>query len=322
MRLVVVYAHAIGIGALPWSADECAADLWEFCRAGALAHARGRAEPVESGRERRHLRCGPERWARRRTSGAPRGVARRRALDGWSRGVHESEPEVMMALAVLAAAPTCAGRHQHPAAPVDARHRRQADRRPRQRHRRPGRARGRDRRRVPGGVPRLSGPDRGAGPRTDEAIPLLRRLWTGEPVTHDGRFYAMDDVRIHPAPAVPGGPPIVVAGRQRPAMRRAAHLGDGWMPYLYSPRRYAESVAVIRDHAERVGRSLDRFAWCAFVFVGLHADGEQARADAARFLGGRTARTSGRWSSTWPRWATSPRWPRRCSSSSTRGRAT
>ena len=124
------------------------------------------------------------------------------------------------------------------------------------------------------------------GPRTDEAIPLLRRLWTGEPVTHDGRFYAMDDVRIHPAPAQPGGPPIVVAGRRRPAMRRAAHLGDGWMPYLYSPRRYAESVAVIRDHAERVGRSLDRFAWCTFVFVGLHADGEQARADAARFLGG------------------------------------
>ena len=123
-------------------------------------------------------------------------------------------------------------------------------------------------------------------PRTDEAIPLLRRLWTGEPVTHDGRFYAMDDVRIHPAPAQPGGPPIVVAGRQLPAMRRAAHLGDGWMPYLYSPRRYAESVAVIREHAERGGRSLDRFEWCAFVFVGLHGDGEQARDDAARFLGG------------------------------------
>ena len=124
------------------------------------------------------------------------------------------------------------------------------------------------------------------GPRTDEAIPLLRRLWTGEPVTHDGRFYAMDDVRIHPAPAQPGGPPIVVAGRQRPAMHRAALLGDGWMPYLYSPRRYAESVAVIREHAERGGRSLDHFEWCAFVFVGLHADREQARADTARFLGG------------------------------------
>jgi probable F420-dependent oxidoreductase len=124
------------------------------------------------------------------------------------------------------------------------------------------------------------------GPRTDEAIPLLRRLWTGEAVTHDGRFYAMDDVRIHPAPAQPGGPPIVVAGRQPPAMRRAAQLGDGWMPYLYSPRRYAESVALIREHAERVGRTLERFEWCAFVFVGLDADGDRARDDAARFLGG------------------------------------
>ena len=77
------------------------------------------------------------------------------------------------------------------------------------------------------------------GRRTDEAIGLLRTLWTAQPITHDGRFYAMEDVRVHPAPAQPGGPPIVVAGRKEPAMRRAALLGDGWMPYLYSPRRYA-----------------------------------------------------------------------------------
>jgi hypothetical protein len=32
-RLVVAYAHAIGLGALPWSAEECATRLWEFCRA-------------------------------------------------------------------------------------------------------------------------------------------------------------------------------------------------------------------------------------------------------------------------------------------------
>src|SRR3954447_20396941 len=60
------------------------------------------------------------------------------------------------------------------------------------------------------------------GARTDEAIPLLRRLWSGKRVSHDARFYAMDDVRIHPAPAQAGGVPIVVAGRQPVAMRRAA----------------------------------------------------------------------------------------------------
>jgi probable F420-dependent oxidoreductase len=124
------------------------------------------------------------------------------------------------------------------------------------------------------------------GARTDEAIPLLRRLWSGDEISHDGRFYAMEQVRIHPAPAQPGGPPIVVAGRQLPAMRRAARLGDGWMPYLYSPRRYAESVTTIREIAAEAGRDLARFGWYAFVFLNIDDDGDRARADAARTLGG------------------------------------
>jgi alkanesulfonate monooxygenase SsuD/methylene tetrahydromethanopterin reductase-like flavin-dependent oxidoreductase (luciferase family) len=124
------------------------------------------------------------------------------------------------------------------------------------------------------------------GRRTDEAIPLLRRLWTAEEITHEGRYYAMDQVRIHPAPAQAGGPPIVVAGRKEPAMRRAALLGDGWMPYLYSPRRYAASVETIREYAGGAGRSLDDFGWYCFVFVNVDDDGDQAREDAARFMGG------------------------------------
>jgi probable F420-dependent oxidoreductase len=124
------------------------------------------------------------------------------------------------------------------------------------------------------------------GPRVDEAVPLLRRLWSGEPVNHEGRYYPMDDVRIHPPPAQPGGVPIIVAGRQPAAMRRAALLGDGWMPYLYSPRRYAESAATIREVAAHEGRDLAGFEWYAFVFVGLDADGERARERTAEFLGG------------------------------------
>lgn len=124
------------------------------------------------------------------------------------------------------------------------------------------------------------------GPRTDEAIPLLRRLWTAREISHDGRFYAMSDVKVHPAPAQPGGPPIVVAGRKTPAMRRAALLGDGWMPYLYSPRRYTSSVRTIRDVAAEAGRDLSAFGWYAFVFVNVDADGGRAREGAARMMGG------------------------------------
>lgn len=124
------------------------------------------------------------------------------------------------------------------------------------------------------------------GSRTDEAIGLLRRFWTAEPVTHQGRHHAYDELRIHPAPAQGAALPIVVSGRQPVAMRRAARLGDGWMPYLYSPERYARSVATVRAEAAKVGRDLDDFGWYAHVFVSLDDDTERARAAAAGFLGG------------------------------------
>lgn len=123
------------------------------------------------------------------------------------------------------------------------------------------------------------------GARTDEAIEVIRRLWTAEEITHDGRFHAMAEVRVHPAPAQPGGPPIVVSGRRGPAMRRAGQLGDGWMPYLYSPRRYAASVDTVREAADAAGRPLDGFGWYAFVFVNVDPDGDLAREQVARTLG-------------------------------------
>jgi len=124
------------------------------------------------------------------------------------------------------------------------------------------------------------------GARTDEAIPLLRALWSGEPVSHHGRAADFDDVRIHPSPAQGPRLPIAVAGRRPVAMRRAARLGDGWMPYLYSPSRYAASVATIRETAAVDRRDLTDFEWFAFVFVNIDDDGDRAREDAARFLGG------------------------------------
>jgi probable F420-dependent oxidoreductase len=124
------------------------------------------------------------------------------------------------------------------------------------------------------------------GRRTDEAIPLLRQFWSAQPVSHTGRFHAMDRVRIQPAPAQPGGPPIVVAGRREAAMRRAATLGDGWFPYLYSARRYAASVRTIQDIAAVEGRDLDGFGWYAWIFLNIDADGAAARQGLARSLAG------------------------------------
>ena len=129
-------------------------------------------------------------------------------------------------------------------------------------------------------------PVKGRGRRTDESIDLLRRLWSGEAVTANSSFFAARDVRVQPPPARPGGPPIVVAGRQEAAMRRAALLGDGWMPYLYSARRYASSVATVREMAAEADRDLDDFEWLVYLFVSVGDTTADARTAAADYLGG------------------------------------
>lgn len=123
------------------------------------------------------------------------------------------------------------------------------------------------------------------GERLDESIDLLRRFWTSEPVTYSGRHFCYSALRIHPPPVRPAGPPIVITGRRQAAMRRAARLGDGWMPYLYSPERYLRSVLTIRELAAEHERSLDGFMWMAYVMISVDADQRKARERAAQFLG-------------------------------------
>ena len=132
--------------------------------------------------------------------------------------------------------------------------------------------------------------DRGA--RTDEAMAVLRALWRGGPVSHHGPHFSFDDVELRPvAPprgrrGQPGGPPLLVSGRKPAAMRRAARLGDGWMPYLVSADAYARSVATIGAEAERIGRGLDGFEWAMYLYCSIRRDGDRAREDVAAFLGG------------------------------------
>ena len=68
------------------------------------------------------------------------------------------------------------------------------------------------------------------GPRTNEAIQVMRRLWNESHVNHEGRFFRLEDATMEPKPVQRPGPPIWIAGRSEAAMRRAALLGDGYLP--------------------------------------------------------------------------------------------
>lgn len=66
-------------------------------------------------------------------------------------------------------------------------------------------------------------------PRFAESIQLMRRLWTEDTVTHEGRFWSVKEAGLSLKPSRPGGPPIYIAAQVEPAIRRAARLGDAWL---------------------------------------------------------------------------------------------
>ncbi len=97
------------------------------------------------------------------------------------------------------------------------------------------------------------------GEVADEWIGLMKRLWSGEAVQHQGEFYQHGPIIVKPTPARPGGPPVVIGGVGERAIRRAAEHGDGWLPVMVTPDRLAEGASTLRARALALGRDPDAF---------------------------------------------------------------
>jgi probable F420-dependent oxidoreductase len=123
------------------------------------------------------------------------------------------------------------------------------------------------------------------GARTDEALPLLRRLWGGEPVAHAGRHYRFEAVLLKPAPIQPGGPRIWIGGRSEAALRRAARFGDGYVGYLLSPEGFEERMQRIHELAIEAGRKDVQIARATMTFALVDMDREAALQRVGMILG-------------------------------------
>ena len=119
-------------------------------------------------------------------------------------------------------------------------------------------------------------------PRLEESIALIRRLWTGEKVTHKGRFYEVNDHAIGLKPVRDGGPPIWIAGTAEAAIKRAARLGDAWM--IVPSTTLDELTAQMRVYRAALGsRVPDCFPMVRECYVGANHKTalEECRARAA-----------------------------------------
>ncbi|HEV3452365.1 MAG TPA: TIGR03619 family F420-dependent LLM class oxidoreductase [Acidimicrobiia bacterium] len=92
--------------------------------------------------------------------------------------------------------------------------------------------------------------------RFDEALPLVRRLWTEDHVDHDGVHFHYRDLTVRPKP-VQRPLDVWLGGRAPSELRRCGRLGDGWLASFSTPADCKAGRPVIEDAAATVGRAID-----------------------------------------------------------------
>ena len=104
------------------------------------------------------------------------------------------------------------------------------------------------------------------GARMEEALQIMRLVWSEEHATFDGRFHQFENLTVYPRPVQAPYPPIWVAGVATAAVERAARLGDAWLwgpvQSLTTGQRCLDAYRAAADTAGRpAGWILRRYAW-------------------------------------------------------------
>jgi probable F420-dependent oxidoreductase len=102
----------------------------------------------------------------------------------------------------------------------------------------------------------------------DEALAVVKAIWTGDDVTFEGRHFSARGITAHPRPLADPHPPIWIGGNSGQARQRVADHGDGWAPFpapavvaktartvaLDTPERLAEAIDDLRARLDAAGR--------------------------------------------------------------------
>jgi probable F420-dependent oxidoreductase len=91
----------------------------------------------------------------------------------------------------------------------------------------------------------------------DEALTVLKLVWTGDDVSFEGRHFNARGVTSHPKPVSDPHPPIWIGGNSGRARRRVAEHGDGWCPFAAPAQMASTSRTAALDDADALAAALD-----------------------------------------------------------------
>lgn len=91
------------------------------------------------------------------------------------------------------------------------------------------------------------------GPITDEYLAIIQGLWREPVFSHQGKYHQFSEMVLAPKP-VQRPLPVWAGGNERPAVRRAYTMCQGWTPFLIKPEQIKSLTVYGRDVAKAAGR--------------------------------------------------------------------
>jgi probable F420-dependent oxidoreductase len=94
------------------------------------------------------------------------------------------------------------------------------------------------------------------GAITDEALAVMKALWTQDVPHFAGTYHHFSGMPFSPKPLQKPHIPLLIGGNSRAAIRRAVRLGNGWHPIALSPEELRQGLHYLREQAQAVGREV------------------------------------------------------------------
>ncbi len=124
------------------------------------------------------------------------------------------------------------------------------------------------------------------GQLQEEALQVMKGLWTGLPFRFQGRHFQIDNATLQPVPARPGGPPLLLAAASERPLRRIARFADGWLPISHDPQEFATHWRMLQDYCADAGRDPSKLLRILYVTLNVNRDSIQAERETEEFLSG------------------------------------
>jgi len=111
--------------------------------------------------------------------------------------------------------------------------------------------------------------------QTEEAVRIIRALWTASPATFQGQHYAIDHAHSAPLPDRPI-PLMIGGGGEKRTLRLVAQYADWWCADVEPVETFARKAAVLREHCAAVGRDPADIVQAQVVWLSIEEDSARA----------------------------------------------